>query len=258
MPYAVGKAKKVIKIGILALQGAFREHVKALERLGVQTEEVRGPEELDECHGLVLPGGETTTQRKLAKNYGLWEPLRDKGLNGLPLLATCAGLILLAKRVDGRQGISRDSCPADGLSGRKGAGPGNCPEELSLELLDIDVVRNAYGRQVHSFEAPLEIPNLGTLPRSDGPFPAVFIRAPRITRVGQTVSILGTWKGEAVAVEQGNILGLAFHPELTPDDRFHRYFLDRVKKYREHCQNGTADSQVSRTASNVSFKSLNL
>ena len=212
----------MLTIGVLALQGAFREHIQVMERLGVKAVEVRTPEELGSCQGLVLPGGETTTQRKLAKRYGLWEPLRKKSLNGLPILATCAGLILLAKRVEDHGAVSQGE--RSGMINKE-----RFAEEPSLEILDIDVVRNAYGRQVHSFEAPLEITIPETASCRDTTFSAVFIRAPRITRVGRDVLILSTWKGEPVAVEQGNILGLTFHPELTTDNRFHRYFLQRVE-----------------------------
>lgn len=194
-----------MKIGVLALQGAFREHEEALERLGVQAVEVRQPENLCGCDGLVLPGGETTTQRKLAQAYGLWDALTGLGRQGMPILATCAGLILLAKRIDGQTGSS-------------------------LELLDVDVHRNAYGRQVFSFETLLSVPPFAGVPNGSEPFRAIFIRAPRIVRVGKGVSVLGSHHGEPVAVRQGNILGLAFHPELTHDSRFHRYFLESVQQ----------------------------
>lgn len=194
------------KIGVLALQGAFREHRQMLGQLGVRTVEVRNPEDLDGCDGLVLPGGETTTQRKLAQTYGLWEPLARLGRQGVPILATCAGLILLAKRIDGEEGSS-------------------------LGLLDVDVNRNAYGRQVFSFEALLSIPRFAEVPANGGPFRAIFIRAPRIVRVGEAVAVLASHQGEAVAVEQGNIVGLSFHPELTEDKRFHRSFIDAVRRH---------------------------
>jgi 5'-phosphate synthase pdxT subunit len=201
------KIEDRMKIGVLALQGAFREHEDALEQLGVLPAEVRQPEDLCGCDGLVLPGGETTTQRKLAQAYGLWDALTDLGRQGLPILATCAGLILLAKRIDGQAGSS-------------------------LALLDVDVLRNAYGRQVFSFETLMAIPPLDGLTDGPRPFRAIFIRAPRIVRVGEGVSVLGSHQGEPVAVEQGNILGLAFHPELTHDSRFHRYFLESVRRHK--------------------------
>lgn len=197
-----------LKIGVFALQGAFREHREVLGQLGVHAVEVRSPEDLDGCDGLVLPGGETTTQRKLARTYGLWQPLERLGRQGIPILATCAGLILLARRIDGEEGAS-------------------------LGLLDVDVNRNAYGRQVFSFETLLSVPRFAEVAAGNGgPFRAIFIRAPRIVRVGKAVSVLASHQGEAVAVEQGNIVGLAFHPELTTDKRFHRSFLDAVRRYR--------------------------
>lgn len=205
----------VVRIGVLALQGAFREHLEVLNRLGVKGLEVRRPEHLSGCEGLILPGGETTAQRKLAKACGLWDTIREAGQSGLPVLATCAGLILLASEVDLPDGYYRDAGPAE-------------EGETSLGLLDLDVLRNAYGRQVHSFEASLEVPCLEGLPHGNGLFPAIFIRAPRILRAGKAVSVLSCWNGDPVAVEQGNVLGLAFHPELTHDDRFHRYFLGHI------------------------------
>lgn len=201
------KIEDIMKIGILALQGAFREHEEALERLGVQAVEVRQPEDLCGCDGLVLPGGETTTQRKLAQAYGLWDSLAELGRQGLPILATCAGLILLAKRIDGKAGSS-------------------------LELLDVDVHRNAYGRQVFSFETLLAVPRFAGASGPPDPFRAIFIRAPRIVRVGQDVSVLASHEREPVAIEQGNILGLSFHPELTLDNRFHTHFLEGVRRHK--------------------------
>ncbi len=194
-----------MKIGVLALQGAFREHEAVLGGLGIRTVEVRQPEDLHGCDGLVLPGGETTTQRKLAQTYGLWHPLARLGRQGVPILATCAGLILLSTRIDGEAGSS-------------------------LGLLDIDVQRNAYGRQVFSFETSLTVPRFAESPGRSDPFRAIFIRAPRIVRAGPGVSVLASHAGEPVALEQGNILGLTFHPELTRDQRFHTYFLGIVRR----------------------------
>jgi 5'-phosphate synthase pdxT subunit len=196
-----------MKIGILALQGAFHEHGEMLGQLGVRTVEVRQPDDLCGCDGLVLPGGETTTQRKLAQNYGLWDSLARLGGQGIPILATCAGLILLAKRIDGQEGSS-------------------------LALLDVDVLRNAFGRQVFSFETLLSVPRLADFSSRPKPFRAIFIRAPRIVRAGEAVSTLAFHQGEPVAVEQGNIVGLSFHPELTHDKRFHRYFLEVVQRHK--------------------------
>lgn len=208
--------ERVTRVGVMALQGAFREHVRILLRMGVETVEVRKPTDLEGLHGLVLPGGETTTQRKLARAYGLWEPLRSLGRGGLPMLATCAGLILISRAVANPEG-SRANEPQ---------------EELSLGLMDIDTVRNAYGRQVYSFEARLKVPCLESVSLDRSPFHAIFIRAPIVQRTGPGVTVLCAREGSPVAVEQGNLLGLTFHPELTPDDRFHLYFLDRVRRHR--------------------------
>ncbi len=194
-----------MKIGVLALQGAFIEHKEILIQLGANVCEIRRAETLRECDGLILPGGETTTQRKLAQRYGLWDSIQQLGRKGMPIFATCAGLILLANKIDGQEG-------------------------MSLNLLDIDVLRNAYGRQVFSFEAPIAVPHLESSSQPAPLFPAIFIRAPRIVRTGASVSVLGTYKKEPAALKQGNILALAFHPELTHDNRFHQYFLDIVRK----------------------------
>ncbi|MGB9777045.1 MAG: pyridoxal 5'-phosphate synthase glutaminase subunit PdxT [Anaerolineae bacterium] len=191
-----------MKLGVLALQGAFIEHKHVLARLGVQAVEVRLPEHLEGLDGLIIPGGESTTIGLLAQKWGLLEPLREFARSGRPIWGTCAGMILLAKEV------------VDGV-----------PGQPILGLMDITVRRNAFGRQVDSFEADLAVPVLG-----DPPFHAVFIRAPVIERVGASVDVLASLDdGTAVAVQQGNLLATAFHPELTRDERFHRYFLKLVK-----------------------------
>ena len=203
-----------MRIGVLALQGAFIEHEKALARIGVEPVEVRLPGELEGLDGLILPGGESTTIGQVAERWGLLEPIRAFARSGRPLWGTCAGMILMAKEV------------VDGVSGQP-----------RLELMDVVVRRNVFGRQVDSFEVGLEVPALG-----EEPFHAVFIRAPHIERVGKEVEILARLEpvlspstalrtggvegdGAVVAVRQGNLLATAFHPELTDDDRFHRYFL---------------------------------
>jgi 5'-phosphate synthase pdxT subunit len=184
-----------MRIGVLALQGAFIEHVKKLRRLGVKTCEVRLPQDLKGLDGLIIPGGESTTIGKLAVEYGLVEPLRQFAQKK-PTWGTCAGLIFLAKDI----GIDRQPI---------------------LGVMDITVNRNAFGRQVDSFEVDLPVSALG-----DRPFHAVFIRAPVVTGVGQGVNVLGKLEdGRIVAVQSGHLLGTAFHPELTDDDRFHAYFL---------------------------------
>ena len=193
-------------IGILALQGAFVEHENILHRLGVETIEVRLPEQLEGLDGLIVPGGESTTIGKVAQRWNLLEPIRGFARSGRPLWGTCAGMILMAKEV------------VDGT-----------PGQPLLGLLDVTVRRNAFGRQVDSFEADLEVPALGA-----SPFHAIFIRAPLIERVAEGVEVLARLgpalskvegPGAIVAARQGNLLATAFHPELTEDDRFHRYFL---------------------------------
>ena len=186
-----------MKIGVLALQGAFIEHEKTLARIGAEVVRVRLPENLEGLDGLIIPGGESTTIGKVARRWGLLEPLRGFAQSGRPLWGTCAGMILLAKHV------------TDGTA-----------DQPLLSLMDITVRRNAFGRQVDSFETDLEIAVLG-----DEPFHAVFIRAPIIEQVGKGVEVLATLENDnIVAVRQGNLLATAFHPELTGDDRFHRYF----------------------------------
>ena len=199
-----------MRIGVLALQGAFIEHVHALHSLGVEAVEVRLPEHLDHLDGLIIPGGESTTIGKLAVKYGLLEPIREMSHAGKPIWGTCAGLILLARRLNG------------------GRGEGEAPPLLGL--MDLTVARNAFGRQVDSFEADLAVPALDVVSTPDEagrPFHAVFIRAPRIESVGAGVEVLARLDdGTVVAACQGHLLATAFHPELTADTRFHRYVLN--------------------------------
>jgi 5'-phosphate synthase pdxT subunit len=186
-----------MKIGVLALQGAFVEHEKMLNQLGAEPVEVRLPEHLDGLDGLIIPGGESTTIGKLATDFHLMEPLRRFSA-ARPVWGTCAGLIFLARDVGLAQPL--------------------------LGLIDVTVERNAFGRQVDSFEADLEVPVLG-----EPPFPAVFIRAPLIEDVGPGVEVLARLPdGRTVAARQGHLLVTSFHPELTGDDRFHRLFLCMV------------------------------
>jgi len=183
-------------IGVLAMQGAFAEHVKALEKAGARTRLVRTREDLAGLDGIVLPGGESTTMTMLMERVGLLEPLREAIEHGLATLATCAGMIVLARDV------------TDGM-----------PEQHGLGVLDIGVRRNGYGRQVDSFEAPLHIDGL------DGKtFPGVFIRAPLVERTGD-VQVIASYDDHPVAVRQGRILALCFHPELSGDQRLHREFV---------------------------------
>jgi pyridoxal 5'-phosphate synthase pdxT subunit len=188
------------KVGVLALQGAFREHVEALRRLGAEAVEVRLPEQLEGLDGLIIPGGESTAIGKLAVKYGLQEAIRRYAESGKPVYGTCAGMILLSDDVGRDQPL--------------------------LGLMRVKVERNAFGRQLDSFETGLRIPALG-----DEPFPGVFIRAPRIERVGEGVEVLTELEdGTPVAARQGNLIVTAFHPELTDDLRFHQYFLDLVER----------------------------
>ena len=187
------------RIGVLAVQGAFVEHISALRQLGAEAVPIRRVEELHGISGLVIPGGESTTICKLMREYSLVEEVGKLIAKGLPVLGTCAGMILLAKEILG-------------------------PNEHSLKAMNIKVRRNAFGRQVDSFEADLDIPALG-----HPPFRAVFIRAPWIERLGAGVQVLASLPdGTPVAARQGNLLATAFHPELTADLRFHEYFLSIV------------------------------
>jgi 5'-phosphate synthase pdxT subunit len=193
-------------IGVFALQGDVREHVHALTRLGVDAFTVRRPEELARCDGLVLPGGESTTMAKLARTFELFEPLAERIGDGLPTFGTCAGMIMLADRV------------RDGIEGQE-----------TLGGLDITVRRNAFGRQVDSFEGDIAFDGL------DEPVHAVFIRAPWVEETGAAVDVLATVPsgpaaGRIVAVRQGNLVATSFHPEVADDDRIHRYFVDLVKQ----------------------------
>jgi len=189
-----------MRIGVLALQGAFVEHVRALRRLDVEASAVYLPEELAGLDGLIIPGGESTTIAKLMRDYGLTQPVKEMALGGLPIMGTCAGMVLL------------DGQPAGSEVG-------------TLGLMDMTVKRNAFGRQVDSFETELDIPALGSQP-----FHAVFIRAPVVEQVGPGVEVLARLSdGTMVAVRQDKLIASAFHPELTDDLRFHSYFLDMVR-----------------------------
>ena len=187
-------------VGVLALQGAFREHVAAVTRLGATAREVRQLKDIDGIDALIIPGGESTTMGKLLNEWNMLEPLRQRILDGMPVYGSCAGLILLCREIENS-------------------------DQPRLGVLDATVRRNAFGRQVDSFETNLNIPEIGA-----DPIPAVFIRAPVITGVGAGVTVLSEVKGQAVAVRQNNILATSFHPELTPDTRMHSYFLSFCSK----------------------------
>ena len=195
-----------MKIGVLALQGAFIEHINMLKTLGVQAVEVRLPEQLADLDGLIIPGGESTTIGKLARRFGMMEPLRDFAV-AKPVWGTCAGMIFLAKEI------------GNGTAGR---------DQPLLGLMDIEVARNAFGRQVDSFETGLDI---SVFSHGDKRlFPAVFIRAPKLVAAkGDAEIIAALPDGTAVAAQQGHWLVTSFHPELTGDSRFHEYFLSLVQ-----------------------------
>jgi 5'-phosphate synthase pdxT subunit len=187
-------------VGVFALQGDVREHVATLTALGAEAFPVRRPSELARCDALVLPGGESTTMAKLARTFELLDPLRERVRSGMPTFGTCAGMILLADRI------------LDGAVGQETIGG-----------LDVTVRRNAFGRQVDSFEAELDIKGL------DEPVHAVFIRAPWVEEVGAEVEVLAEAEGHPVAVRQGHLLATSFHPEVADDGRIHRLFLDLVR-----------------------------
>jgi len=192
-----------MKIGVLALQGDFAEHQFVLESLGVEVVQVRLPQHLFVLNGLIIPGGESTTIGKLAVDFGLIQPLRLFGREHA-IWGTCAGAIFLSK--DARR------------------------DQPLLELMDLQIARNAFGRQVNSFEADLSVPCLLKIDPQDKPYPTVFIRAPLIESVGPGVEILAQLDdGRIVAAQQGHLLATSFHPELTSDDRFHRYFMELAK-----------------------------
>ena len=186
-------------IGVLALQGAFAEHIRALEACGAGTRAVRLPADLDGLDGLVIPGGESTTMTMLMERMGLLEPVRQALQGGLPALGTCAGMIVLAGEIE------------DGREGQRGLG-----------ILDISVRRNGYGRQRDSFEGDVEVAGMG-------PFPGVFIRAPSVESTGST-EVIATHEGRPVGVRQGAVIALCFHPELSGDLRLHREFLRLARR----------------------------
>ena len=186
-------------VGVLALQGDFAEHLAMLARIGVDAREVRKVGDLEGVDALIIPGGESTTIGKLMARYGLDEAIRARVKQGMPIYGTCAGLILLAQAIEGS-------------------------DQPRLGLMDIAVIRNAFGRQIESFEADIPF-----APTPEQPVRGVFIRAPIVARVGAGVQTLSVFDGKIVAVQQGNLLATAFHPELTDDTRVHRYFLSLVK-----------------------------
>jgi pyridoxal 5'-phosphate synthase pdxT subunit len=187
-----------MKIGVLALQGAFREHKQMLESLRAQVTEVRFPEHLQDLEGIVIPGGESTTMAKLMVSYGFDKALLEFYKGGGAIWGTCAGAIAISKDIVGY------------------------PEQPRLNLMDIAVERNAYGRQVASFETDVSVETF------DSPFHVVFIRAPRIAKVGERVKVLASYKDNPIMAQQERLMATVFHPELTNDPRIHRYFLEHV------------------------------
>ena len=190
------------RVGVLAYQGDVREHLAALEVAGAVPVEVRRVDELEGVDGLVVPGGESTVIGKLAARYGLLEPLRERAAAGLPVFGTCAGLILMAREVEG-------------------------PPQLLLGVLDVRVRRNAFGRQVASFEAEVDVKGV-----DGGPVAGAFIRAPWVADAGPEVEVLAEVEGKVVAVRQGNLLATAFHPELSGEVRLHRWLVDLIAERR--------------------------
>lgn len=185
-------------VGVLALQGAFREHEHMLAACGVESRQIRKPEQLTGLDGLIIPGGESTTMGKLLNDFDLFEPIKALARDGMPIFGTCAGLIMLSKDIIGS-------------------------DQPRLGLMDISVERNAFGRQVESFEADVSVPVLG-----EQPFSAVFIRAPYIVKTGPGVDVLAEYDGKIICARQGKYLAAAFHPELTDDLRIHKYFLENI------------------------------
>jgi 5'-phosphate synthase pdxT subunit len=193
-----------IRVAVLALQGDFEKHIQVLTGLGADARAARLPADIKQADAIILPGGESTTIGKLMQRYGLDTEIKAAATAGKPIYGTCAGLIMLATEIESD-------------TAERGGQP-------TLGLLDITVARNAFGRQVDSFETDLSVPAIG-----DEPVHAVFIRAPIVTRAGAGVDVLATHHDDIVFVQQGNLLGTSFHPELGDDDRVHRYFLSLVR-----------------------------
>ncbi|RYI25008.1 pyridoxal 5'-phosphate synthase glutaminase subunit PdxT [Bacillus infantis] len=189
----------MVKVGVLGLQGAVREHVRSIEACGAEAVVIKRREQLAEVDGLIIPGGESTTMRRLIDKYDFMEELRSFSQSGKPMFGTCAGLILLAKTVSGNA-------------------------EPHIGVMDVEVERNSFGRQRESFEAPLDIAGVAE------DFEAVFIRAPHILQAGENVEVLAKHDGRIVAAREGQFLGCSFHPELTEDHRLTAYFVEMVKE----------------------------
>lgn len=195
-----------MNIGVLALQGAVAEHIRSINLAGAEGVAVKKTEQLAEVDGLIIPGGESTTIGKLMRKYGFIEAIREYAQAGKPVFGTCAGLIVLAQRLEGN-------------------------EEPHLGLMDMTVARNAFGRQRESFETDLDVKGIET------PLRAVFIRAPLIKEVGESVEVLSSYQGEIVTARQGNLLASSYHPELTDDYRLHELFISMAREAAEHKAN---------------------
>ena len=195
----VSQSKSAKVVGVLALQGAFSSHTKVLDSIGVSTQEVRTPQDLASVDALVMPGGESTTMSQLLESSELFEPIKKLIYEGLPIFGTCAGMILLASKIiDGRD------------------------DQVSFGAINIEVQRNAYGRQIDSFEADINVESF------DSPFHAVFIRAPRIVKADRSVETLAEFGDDIVLAKQKNVLVASFHPELSPDKRIHEMFVKEI------------------------------
>ena len=195
----VSQSKSAKVVGVLALQGAFSSHTKVLDSIGVSTQEVRTPQDLASVDALVMPGGESTTMSQLLESSELFEPIKKLIYEGLPVFGTCAGMILLASKIiDGRD------------------------DQVSFGAINIEVQRNAYGRQIDSFEADINVESF------DSPFHAVFIRAPRIVKADRSVETLAEFGDDIVLAKQKNVLVASFHPELSPDKRIHEMFVKEI------------------------------
>lgn len=191
----------MLTVGVLGLQGAVREHIESIEACGAEAKIIKRVEELETVDGLVIPGGESTTMRRLMDTYQFIEPIKAFAAQGKPIFGTCAGLIMLAKQIEDR-------------------------EDAHLGLLNVSVARNSFGRQVDSFEADVEVKGL------DAPFTGIFIRAPHIISADARVEIMAEYDGRIVMAKENNILGCSFHPELTDDHRLTQLFVEMVKSYK--------------------------
>ncbi|MEK4310637.1 pyridoxal 5'-phosphate synthase glutaminase subunit PdxT [Bacillus pumilus] len=191
----------MLTIGVLGLQGAVREHIQSIEACAAEGKIIKRAEELASVDGLIIPGGESTTMRRLMDTYQFIEPIKAFAAEGKPIFGTCAGLIMLAKHIEDR-------------------------DDAHLGLLNVSVARNSFGRQVDSFEAELEVKGL------DAPFTGVFIRAPHIISADESIDIMAEYDGRIVMAKKNNILGCSFHPELTDDHRLTQLFVEMVKSYK--------------------------